>query len=987
MLSVATRGSGTAAQAYYEHLATGKDRQIEDYYAKNEQGRWTGRGAEALGLSGSVRKEEFQDLAFGFDPRTGKALVRQAGETHRSGWDLTFSAPKSVSVAWALGDEETRMKISSGHDRAVEAALSYMERHAAFCRTGHGGKDEIQSDLACAVYRHYTSREQDPQLHSHAFVFNVGVGEDGKTRTLEGSHFFEWKMAGGAAYRVVLAKELQDLGYTTARDGKSFRLKEIDRGLEAIFSTRRNQIERVLTERGTSGAKASEVATLATRKGKKERDPEELRKDWQERAERYRREFSLERERALSREKGIKEIETSLSYQDARRVLVEHRVGIARDPGIQGKFFPENTWDVYREYEKRAGSGEQERLVFEWVVLEALSEGRRIDPSHLKRERDNLLDQWDKAKEKDRERNPDAWIASLTGERSTFTSAQAHARVLQESQGTSGLAEAERAGEEALAGREIVRLLSKPGRDRYTTREMLLLEQNMMEKARTLHARQDHEVRRERADGLLNPKTFSPEQRAMVRSVTHGSDIALVQGWAGTGKSYALGAAREVWESEGYRIRGAALSGKAAVELANGSGIRSKTLAALEQEIGDGGTGPLTSRDILVIDEAGMVGSRKMHELLSLAEKARAKIVLVGDRRQLPAIDAGAAFRLLQEQVGFSELSGIRRQESERDRQAVRDLAVGNAEKALENLAKRDRVHEYETGRTTKEGIGEMVSRDLAEGKVSLAVAATRDEARDINEWARLHAREKGLVAPEGLRVTTSHGEREFAKGDRVLFTRNDRTLDVMNGDFGTVRGIANGTLRIDLDRGGVKEIDPLFYFHLEYGYAATCHKLQGATVDRCHVYASENSMGGREWAYVAASRARDAFHIHAEKTTVRELAPQWAKSRGKDTTLDYEGERPHERRMERDLSGTRRHLRAAKDHVRGIDAALGSLGEREGLRRTLALRYLERACQKDRSLDRDRSEKELVIEVSSPERKSREKERKRSAPELGLGL
>ena len=995
MLSVATRGNGTAAQAYYEHLVTGKERQIEDYYAKNERGRWSGRGAEALGLSGPVRKEEFQELAFGFDPRTGKALVRQAGETHRSGWDLTFSAPKSVSVAWALGDDATRSKIASAHDRAVEAALFYMERHASFCRTGHGGKDEIPSDLACAVYRHYTSREQDPQIHSHAFVFNVGVGEDGKTRTLEGSHFFEWKMAGGAAYRVALAKEMQTLGFTVLRDGKSFRLKEIDRGLEVLFSTRRNQIERALAERGSSGSKASEVATLATRKGKKERDPEELRKEWQDRAERYRREFSVERERALTRDKGIKEIEASLSYQEARRMLMKHRIGfqIGPEPKNLGHSFLPDKQSVYREYEKRVGSGEVERVIFEWAAIEILSEGRRINPDLLGRDRDGLLERWETAKEKGRERDPEVWMASLTGDRSTFTSAQAHAKVLQEIQGMvkpsgrSGLEEAEHLVEEALSGAEIVSLESRPGRERLTTREMLRIEREMVDKARILHDRTGHGVHRHGRETFLEQKTLSSEQRAMVRAVTRDSDITLVQGWAGTGKSYALGSAREVWEGEGYRVRGAALSGKAAVGLSNGSGIKSTTLSALDREIGEGGTDPLTSRDILVIDEAGMVGSRKMHELLSLAEKARAKIVLVGDKRQLPAIEAGAAFRLLQETLGCSELSGIRRQESERDRQAVRDLAVGHAGKALENLARRDRVHEYDSGRNTKEGIGEAVSRDLEEGKVSLAVVATREEARDINEWARLHALEKGLVAPEGIRRMTSHGEREFAKGDRILFTRNDRKRDVMNGDFGTVRGILNGSLRIELDRGGMKEIDPLSYSHLEYGYAATCHKLQGATVDRCHVYASENGMSGREWAYVAASRARDAFHIHAETATLRELAPQWARSRGKDTTLDYEGEQTHDRRMERDLSGARRNLGAAKDLVRGIDAALGSLGERQGLRRTLALRYLERTCQKDRSPDRDRAEEELVIKIPFTKQKSLKKERELSSPEIGLGM
>ena len=248
--------------------------------------------------------------------------------------------------------------------------------------------------------------------------------------------------------------------------------------------------------------------------------------------------------------------------------------------------------------------------------------------------------------------------------------------------------------------------------------------------------------------------------------------------------------------------------------------IPSMTLSALEREIGEGGTDSQTSRDILVIDEAGMVGSRKMHELLSLAEKSHAKIVLVGDKRQLPVIEAGAALRLFQENLGYSELSGIRRQESERDRLSVRDLAVGHAEEALENLARRDRVHDYDSGRNTKERSPWPWSRH------------GRKPGTSTNGPGFMPGK-KVFLAPEGIWRKTSHGEREFAKGDRILFTRNDRKRDLMNGDFGTVRGTLNGSLRIELDRGGMKEIDPLFYSHLEYGYAATCHKLQGATVDR----------------------------------------------------------------------------------------------------------------------------------------------------------
>ncbi len=957
MLSVATRGSGTAAQAYYEHLVTGKERQVEDYYAKNERGRWIGRGAEALGLSGPVRKEEFQELAFGFDPRTGKALVRQAGEAHRSGWDLTFSAPKSVSVAWALGDDATRSKIAAAHDRAVEAALFYMERHASYCRTGHGGKDEIPSDLTCAVYRHYTSREQDPQIHSHAFVFNVGVGEDGKIRTLEGSHFFEWKMAGGAAYRVALAKEMQTLGFTVLRDGKSFRLKEIERGLEVLFSTRRNQIERALAERGSSGAKASEVATLTTRKAKKEKDPLLLRQEWQERAIGSERLPDREkREQSLARDEIIRSIESSREYRN-----VMSGVSATRSEMLS----------------------EKETLVQEWARLNPPGQDRDSRSSDFEERKKILFDRWERTRDSESP-DPSSLLSGLTEGNSTFTESRAHASILQEAQGKSGLSVAEQSVEQAILDPDIVSLQKSPGRDRYTTREMLRIEREMLEIADRLSGRSDHGVGRDLIEAVLDRKSLSPEQREMVRAITRRSDLALVQGWAGTGKSYALGSAREVWEAEGYRVRGAALSGKAALGLSEGSGIASTTLASLKREMGSDGKDPLTRRDILVIDEAGMLGSRQMREVLLRAEGAGAKIVLVGDTKQLPAIEAGAAFRLLQERTGFVELSNIRRQSLASDRQAIRDLALGRAEEALHDLSKRDRVHVYESGLGTKEGIGEAVSRDLMEGKASVAIASTRAEARDINDWARRHAKEKGLVENPGIRITTTQGEREFSGGDRILFLRNDRSQDVLNGDFGTVHKIRNGKISILLDRGGMKEIDPRAYPHLEHGYAATCHKLQGATVDRCHVLAPDDGMAGREWAYVAGSRAREAFHVHADRMTLLELAPDWSKSRAKETTLDYKGGQ-HERGMERDLCGARRNLGAAKDLVWGLDEALGSLGERHGLRGPLSYRYLERTCRQDRSLDQSRATEELLIVFPSRSRKSdREKEKGLSGPELG---
>lgn len=201
-------------------------------------------------------------------------------------------------------------------------------------------------------------------------------------------------------------------------------------------------------------------------------------------------------------------------------------------------------------------------------------------------------------------------------------------------------------------------------------------------------------------------------------------------------------------------------------------------------------------------------------------------------------------------------------------------------------------MHETETSRQAKEETGRAVAEDLAVGKQSLALTATRAEARDVNEAARFVAEEKGRLRGENVVVCTAHGERQFAEGDRVLFTRNHKALAVKNGDLGTVKSIAGqdgqARMKIDLDRGGERQVDTRTYDHLEHGYAVTVHKAQGSTVDRAHVLASDNGMSSREWAYVAGSRAREETHVHADQTTLADFAPDWARKRQKDVTLDY---------------------------------------------------------------------------------------------------
>ncbi|NBC88527.1 MAG: Ti-type conjugative transfer relaxase TraA, partial [Alphaproteobacteria bacterium] len=225
------------------------------------------------------------------------------------------------------------------------------------------------------------------------------------------------------------------------------------------------------------------------------------------------------------------------------------------------------------------------------------------------------------------------------------------------------------------------------GEARFTTHDMLEAEQRLHRAAVAMAERARHGVdARDRDAALARAEArgliLSAEQAEALAHVTDGRDLGIVIGHAGTGKSAMLGVAREAWERAGYRVRGAALSGIAAENLEGGSGIGSRTIARLEQGWAQGREA-LSSRDILVIDEAGMVGTRQLKRVLSQASEAGAKVVLVGDPQQLQSIEAGAAFRSLHDRHGGARIGEVRRQRQDWQRDATRDLATGRTNAAL----------------------------------------------------------------------------------------------------------------------------------------------------------------------------------------------------------------------------------------------------------------------------------------------------------------
>ncbi|WP_024509252.1 Ti-type conjugative transfer relaxase TraA [Bradyrhizobium sp. ARR65] len=444
------------------------------------------------------------------------------------------------------------------------------------------------------------------------------------------------------------------------------------------------------------------------------------------------------------------------------------------------------------------------------------------------------------------------------------------------------------------------------GEDRFTTRDMIQAERRLHHAARLMAEWERHEVNdaerqaavaRAEARGLV----LSGEQADALAHITDGRDLGIVVGHAGTGKSALLGVARDVWESAGYEVRGAALSGIAAENLESGSGIPSRTIASLEHGWGQG-RDLLTNSDVLVIDEAGMVGTRQLERVLSHAAAAGAKVVLVGDPQQLQAIEAGAAFRSIHERHGGAEIGEVRRQRQDWQRDATRDLATGKIDQALGAYRAHGMVHEAPT---REEARGDLIERWDRERQASpdqsrIILTHTNDEVRALNEAARERMRAAGDLGDE-VRVTVERGERSFASGDRIMFLQNERGLGVKNGTLGTIEQVSAHSMTVQTDDGRSVAFDLKDYNRIDHGYAATIHKAQGMTVDRTHVLATPGM--DAHASYVALSRHRDGMELHygcddfaGEGRLVRTLS----RDRAKDMASDYDRADPVQSYAER---------------------------------------------------------------------------------------
>ena len=415
----------------------------------------------------------------------------------------------------------------------------------------------------------------------------------------------------------------------------------------------------------------------------------------------------------------------------------------------------------------------------------------------------------------------------------------------------------------------------------YSTRELNELEGRLLGQAQNMAERKTFDVSAGHLKSAIQAQntelqkavgaSLSDEQTRSITHLVNRRQLSAVIGYAGAGKSTMLSAARQAWQTQGYRVLGAALSGKAADGLQQASGISSRTLASYELSWKNGRS-TLQPGDVLVIDEAGMIGSRQMARFVEMAHKSRAKLILVGDPDQLQPINAGTPFRAITDKIGASRLTEIRRQRIEWQRAASLDLAKGHVTEALAAYNNNDAI-QFEGSQDN--AITALVEDYMADCELNgaetsrLALAHRRADVQKLNETIRLARKSAGELSGERSYKTNS-GPRSFAPGDRIMFTQNDRELGVKNGTIGTIETVASNKIQVTLDQDDSETLPRQItiptnrYTAIEHGYATTIHKSQGATIDNTYVLASRSM--DKNLTYVALTRHRSTMQIFVSR-------------------------------------------------------------------------------------------------------------------------
>ena len=791
----------------------------DNYYTRDQSSadQWQGKLCEKLGLEdgAAVKAEDFQ-------------VILSARDSKCAGYDLTFSAPKSVSIVSQIGTDQARRDMMEAHQEAVTATLKEIEQNEIYTRARINGQiTPIKvEEMAVAKFEHNLSRNLDPQLHTHAFIANM-VDHNGQIYAVDGSRLYQTQKIYGAEYRARLAQNLRARGYDiTITDSEKgfFELGGMNQKDMEIFSTRRAEILADMEARGVSGAAEAQLSTLGTRHTKeKDIDQARLREKW--------------RETWGDRQLAEKAAEPLPGQDMAAAQRQAYAEAVA---ALEEKKY---AWTAKNFEEEITARGVGCGMTRE-KARELIAEDKTILQGELKKQ------------VADEAKTYYTTIKNYEQERGLYKSV---------ADGRGGFAAA---------------------LDRQTT-------ESTMDKVCRGHGWE-----------------LTTEQKNLVSHISMSQDnIIAVRGLAGVGKSFSLNAAREVLEQNGFEVMGAAPSGQAAKELAEDAGMEGQTADGAtrcgtlqrvmnEAERRAGNVAPGQNYEnkrswnfqglkapqkpkVYLIDEAGMVDNNSMSEFFKLAEAERAaggevKIVLVGDDRQLPPVGTGNFFgdAVQREAIATAELTDIRRQQGSPELlAAVREAVDGSPEKSLDILTRGGDIHEIKTSKGRVSAIvREYMSLTDTERAETIILSAKNADRQRINEAIRAELVKAGKVeqGQEYAVETTKGGKleaRNFARGDKIVFLKNDIKVGVRNGTQGTIDKIEGNIFKVKIGKDKAVSIDITQYKRIDHAYAVTTHKAQGATVKRAIINMSSQDKGlnSRNAFYVDISRAKSKVSLYCD--------------------------------------------------------------------------------------------------------------------------
>ncbi|MFA4410228.1 MobF family relaxase [Xanthomonas perforans] len=942
------RGNNQYAAAHYFSAA-------DDYYAKENPGEWQGQGAQVLGLTGPVEQAQLSRLLDGRLPNGERIQTTfdPIDNKKRMGLDLTFSAPKSVSMqALVAGDKD----VTAAHDRAVTRALEQVERLAE-ARKKVKGKSyrERTGNMVIGKFRHEMSRAKDPQLHTHSVVLNMTQRADGAWRALSNEDIFRVQHEVDALYKAELARGLQALGYAIrlVDDQGNFELDHISRDQIEAFSARSRIIEEALANEGKTRATATtlekQIISLATRPRKDESDRDLVKQYWVEKS----REFGIDygprsqldgrtyeagdsiggRGRGRGRERGDAGDRIAATSLPARLTPAQAVVQYAINHLTEREAVVRETALTATALRRAVGlagpdevRAEIKRLVGQGALIEAVPAYRMAD-------------------------RKDGPALSSAGWKS----------YLQDLKGWSDK-QAQQYVSNAIKQGSLV-----PAEKRYTTQKALAREKAILAIERTGRGAIEPIMTAAAVKTALESSALNAGQRFAVETIVSTKNRFVgIQGDAGTGKTYTVNQAVALIKqasavSEGYRTVALAPYGNQVKALKN-EGLEAHTLASFLRTKDK----PIDGKTIIVLDESGVVGARQMEQVMRIVEKVGARMVLLGDTKQTEAIEAGKPFAQLQQDgMQTARISEIQRQKDHELKNAVEHAAEGRVTQSLAHIKHVEELKEpTERHRAI---VNDYIQLTEPERRETLIVAGTNEARREINRMVResLDLTGKGREFETLTRVDMTQAQRRFAPsyqpgmviqpekdyqkagltrgetyrvkealpgnalvlqrqdgttttinprkatqlsvyhleraelsiGDTVRINRNDPGRDLTNGDRMRVAGVIGGTVKLESveQRDGrparALELPVNKPLHLEHAYASTVHSSQGLSNDRVLIALDTKSRTtSMNLYYVAISRARQEARVYTNNRG--ELPAAIARRFDKTTALGLERNR-----------------------------------------------------------------------------------------------